>query len=36
MVKFETIENSSKRAENGFDVLYYDVKHDFVLTPNDS
>lgn len=35
MAKFEPIENSAKQAENGFDGLYYDVEHDFVLAPND-
>ncbi len=35
MAKFEPIEDSAKQAENGFDGLYYDVEHDFVLAPND-
>ena len=35
MAKFEPIENSAKQAENGFDGLYYDVEHNFVLAPND-
>lgn len=34
MAKFEPIEDSAKQAENGFDRLYYDVEHDFVLAPN--
>ena len=35
MAKFEPIEDPDKQAENGFDGLYYDVEHDFVLAPND-
>ena len=35
MAKFKPIEDSAKQAENGFDGLYYDVEHDFVLAPND-
>ena len=35
MAKFEPIEDSAKQAENGFDGLYYDVEHNFVLAPND-
>ena len=31
MAKFEPIEDSAKQAKNGFDGLYYDVEHDFVL-----
>ena len=33
MAKFEPIEDLAKQAENGFDGLYYDVEHDFVLAP---
>lgn len=35
MAKFEPIEDSAKQAENGFEGLYYDVEHDFVLAPNE-
>lgn len=35
MAKFEPIEDSAKQAENGFDGLYYDVEHNFVLAPKD-
>ena len=35
MAKFEPIEDSAKQAKNGFDGLYYDVEHDFVLASND-
>ena len=35
MAKFEPIEDSAKQAKNGFDGLYYDVEHNFVLAPND-
>lgn len=35
MAKFEPVEDSAKQAENGFEGLYYDVEHDFVLAPNE-
>ena len=33
MAKFDPVEDPAKQAENGFDGLYYDVEHDFVLAP---
>ena len=33
MAKFEPIDDPARQAENGFDGLYYDVEHDFVLAP---
>ncbi len=33
MARFEPVEDAARQAENGFDGLYYDVEHDFVLAP---
>ncbi|MEL6197904.1 MAG: intradiol ring-cleavage dioxygenase [Pseudomonadota bacterium] len=33
MARFIPVEDPARQAENGFDGLYYDVEHDFVLAP---
>jgi catechol 1,2-dioxygenase len=33
MAKFVPIEDPARQVENGFEGLYYDVEHDFVLAP---
>jgi catechol 1,2-dioxygenase len=33
MARFEPVNDTARQAENGFEGLYYDVEHDFVLAP---
>lgn len=33
MARFEPVSDAARQAENGFEGLYYDVEHDFVLAP---
>ncbi len=33
MARFEPVEDPDRQTKAGFDGLYYDVEHDFVLAP---